>query len=120
MGEQKYTLNQGKDLRDSFCPSDEQKVTCIIFTEIFIGDEIFESGSVSRSVLSDSLRPHRLQPPKLLCAWDFPGNSTGVDCHFSPPGDLPDPRIEPSSPTLASQFFTTELSEKPKKYSRNI
>ena len=29
-----------------------------------------------------SLRPHRLQPTRLLCPWDFPGNSTGVDCHF--------------------------------------
>ena len=31
----------------------------------------------SRSVVSDSLRPIRL-----LCPWDCPGNSTGVDCHF--------------------------------------
>ena len=35
----------------------------------------------SRSVLSDSLRPHGLQPTKLLCPWDFPGKSTGVGCH---------------------------------------
>ena len=32
--------------------------------------------------MSDSLRPHGLQPAKLLCPWDFPGNNTGVDCHF--------------------------------------
>ena len=32
--------------------------------------------------MSDSLRPHRLEPTRLLCPWDFPGNSTGVDCHF--------------------------------------
>ena len=36
----------------------------------------------SRSVVSDSLRPHGLLPTWLLCPWDFPGNSTGVDCHF--------------------------------------
>ena len=35
----------------------------------------------SRSVVSDSLRPHRLQPTRLLCLWDFPGKSTGVGCH---------------------------------------
>ena len=35
----------------------------------------------SRSVLSDSSRPHRLQPTRLLCPWDFPGKSTGVGCH---------------------------------------
>ena len=27
---------------------------------------------------------------------------------FSPPGDLPDPRVEPVSPVLAGRFFTTE------------
>ena len=32
----------------------------------------------SRSVVSDSLRPHGLQPTRLLCPWDFPGKSTGV------------------------------------------
>ena len=35
----------------------------------------------SRSVVSDSSRPHRLQPTRLLCPWDFPGKSTGVGCH---------------------------------------
>ena len=36
----------------------------------------------SRSVVSDSMRPHRLKPTRLLCPWDFPGKSTGVGCHF--------------------------------------
>ena len=35
----------------------------------------------SHSVMSDSLRPHGLQPTRLLHPWDFPGNSTGVGCH---------------------------------------
>ena len=35
----------------------------------------------SRSVVSDSSRPHRLQPTRLLRPWDFPGKSTGVGCH---------------------------------------
>ena len=35
----------------------------------------------SRSVMSDSLRPHGLQPTRLLRPWDFPGKSTGVGCH---------------------------------------
>ena len=29
----------------------------------------------SRSVASDSSRPHGLQPTRLLCPWDFPGKS---------------------------------------------
>jgi len=32
---------------------------------------------------------------------------------FPSPGDLPDPGIEPMSPSLASGFFTTEPSGKP-------
>ena len=31
---------------------------------------------------SDSLRPHGLQPARLLCPWDFPSKNTGVGCHF--------------------------------------
>ena len=36
----------------------------------------------SRSAVSDSLWPHRLQPTRPLCPWDFPGKSTGVGWHF--------------------------------------
>ena len=34
----------------------------------------------SRSVVSNSSRPHGLQPTRLLHPWDFPGKSTGVGC----------------------------------------
>ena len=33
------------------------------------------------SVVSDSSRPHGLQPTRLFRPWDFPGKSTGVGCH---------------------------------------
>ena len=36
---------------------------------------------LSRSVVSNFLRPHGLQPPRLLCPWDSPGKNTGVGCH---------------------------------------
>ena len=36
----------------------------------------------SRQVVSDSVRPHRWQPNRLLCPWDSPGKNTGVGCHF--------------------------------------
>ena len=29
-----------------------------------------------------TLRPHGLQPIRLLCSQDFPGKNTGVGCHF--------------------------------------
>ena len=34
--------------------------------------------------MSNSVRPHGLQPTRLLCPWDSPGKNTGVDCHFLP------------------------------------
>ena len=40
-----------------------------------------EKSKWSRSVVSDSQRPHELQPTRLLRPCDFPGKSTGVGCH---------------------------------------
>ena len=37
---------------------------------------------LSCSGMSNSWRLHGLQPARLLCSWDFPGNSAGVGCHF--------------------------------------
>ena len=41
------------------------------------------------SVVSDSLRPHGLQPARRLCPWDFPGRNAGVGCHFLLQGIFP-------------------------------
>ena len=35
----------------------------------------------SPSAVSDSLRPHGLQPASFLSLWDFPSNNTAVGCH---------------------------------------
>ena len=43
----------------------------------------------SCSVVSNSLRPHRLYPNRLLCPWDFTGKNTGVGCLFLLQGILP-------------------------------
>ena len=53
---------------------------------------------------------------RVICPWVFPGKNTGLGCHFLPsemPGDLPNPGVEPMSPTLAGGFFTSVLPEKP-------
>ena len=34
------------------------------------------------SVVSDSVRPHGLQPTRLPRPWDSPRKNTGVGCHF--------------------------------------
>ena len=44
-------------------------------------EEIIVEVKWSHSVMSDSVRPHRQQPTRLLCPWDFPGKSAWVGCH---------------------------------------
>ena len=44
---------------------------------------------LNHSVISDSLRPHGLQPTRLLCPWDSPGKCTGVAYHFLLQGIFP-------------------------------
>ena len=61
-----------------------------IFFRVFIHSASIQKKvrSVSRSVMSDSLR-QGLQPTRLLCPWDFPGKNTGVGCHFLLQGIFP-------------------------------
>ena len=48
-----------------------------------LGKKVQCCAVLSLSVMSNSLRPHGLQPARLLCPWDFPGKSTGMGS--SPP-----------------------------------
>ena len=48
-----------------------------------------KSGSISHSIVSDSLQPHVLQPARLLCPWHFSGKNTGVGCCFLLQGIFP-------------------------------
>ena len=41
------------------------------------------------SVVPDSLQPHGLSPTKPFCPWDFPGENTGMACHFLLQGIFP-------------------------------
>ena len=51
------------------------------------------------SVMSDSLQPHGLWPARLLCPLGSPDKNTGAGLPCPPPVDLPNPGIEPTSPT---------------------
>ena len=62
----------------------------------------------SHSVVSDSQRPHGLQPTRLLCPWDFPGKSTGVGCHCL--------QIQHSTEVLMDQFSKKKKIQIRKKY----
>ena len=66
---------------------------------------------MSHSVVFDSWQPHGLQPARLLCPWGFSRKDywSGLPC--PPPGDLPNPGMEPRSPVLqADSLLTTHSS----------
>ena len=50
-----------------------------------------------RSVLSDSLQSHGLQPPRIFCPWNSSGKNTGVGCTFLLQGIF---LIQGSNPSL--------------------
>ena len=60
------------------------------------------------SVVLDLLRPHGLQPARLLCPWNFPGKNIGVSSHFLLQGIFPiqGSNLHLASPALAGRFFT--------------
>ena len=68
------------------CSSQRRDGACTVST----GSE-----SESRSVVSDSLRPHGL-----YCPWNSPGRNTGVGSLSLLQGNLPNPGIELGSPAL--------------------
>ena len=51
--------------------------------------------------------------PQAPLSMGFPRQEYWSGLPFPPPGDLPDPGIEPVSPALAGRFFTPEPPEKP-------
>ena len=63
----------------------------------------------SHPVVSDSLRSHGLHLARQApLSMGFPRHEYGSGLPFPPPGDLPNPGTEPTSPVLADEFFTTE------------
>ena len=69
---------------------------------------------LSLSVMSNSLRPHGLQPARLLCPCEFSRQEyeSGLPC--PPPGNLPNPGMEPKTPTLHVDSLQSEPPGKPK------
>ena len=81
---------------------DQHGTRGILYTHFFKNSEALSLVSkgacvLSRSSVSDSVRPHGLQPTRLLCPWGSSRQEywSGLPC--PPPADLPDPGIEPVS-----------------------
>ena len=63
--------------------------------------------------LSDSLRPYRLEPTRLLCPWHFLGKNTGVVYHFLFQGIFSaqgSNLLHLMSPESVGGFFTTRAT----------
>ena len=82
---------------------------------------IFTYESVCRSVVPNSLQPMDCSPPGSSVHGIFQARIPCSDLPFPSPGNLPDPRIEPGSPTLQADSLPTEIPENPlfKKYIYN-
>ena len=55
--------------------------------------------------MSDSKRPHGVQPTRLLLLWDFPGNSTGVGYHFLLQDTFPTQGLNPGLPRCRQTLY---------------
>ena len=74
----------------------------------------YKSESASCLVVSDSVTPWTVACQASL-SMEFSSQQYWSGLPFAPPGDMPDPGIEPmspSSPLAISRFFTTKPSRK--------
>ena len=63
--------------------------------------------------ISSELQTPRTAAAQVPLSMEFHRQEYWSSLPFPPPGDLPNPGIEPICPALAGGFFTSELPEKP-------
>ena len=66
--------------------------------------------------MSDSLRPHRLYPTRLLCPWNSPGNNTGVGSHSLLQRIFPSQGLNPGLLHCRQILYPLSHQESPNKY----
>ena len=71
-------------------------------------------GTLSGWVVCNSFGPHGPQSARLLCPWGFSRQESWGGLSCPPPGDLPNPGIEPRSPMLQADSLPAETQRKPK------
>ena len=70
----------------------------------------------SPSVVFDSLRPHGLQPARLLWPWNSPGKNTGVGSHFLLQGIFLSQEPNSTSTALQADSLPSEPPGKPQPF----
>ena len=63
---------------------------------------------LNRPVISGSFRHHGLYTTRFFCSWGFSRQGYWSQLPSPPTGDLPNPRIEPKSPTLQADSLQTK------------
>ena len=79
---QKYDVNEKKKEKKERKNEQRKTNSCTVLEQLWGDTPQIKSDQISRSVVSDSVRPHRWQPTRLPQPWDSPGKNTGVGCHF--------------------------------------
>ena len=75
---------------------------------------------VSHSVVSNCLWPHGLQPTRLLCPWNSPGNNSEVGSHSFLQGIFPTQGLNPHLNALQADYLLSEPPGKSLKYTKQI
>ena len=65
--------------------------------------------------MSDSVRPHRWQPTRLLFPWDSPGKNTGVGCPFLRQGIFLTQGSNPGLPHCMQTLYRLSYQRSPSK-----
>ena len=68
---------------------------------------------LSRSVVSDSLLCHGLQPTRLLCPWGFFSKNPGVRCHALLQGIFPNQGLNPGFPHCRQILYCLSYQGRP-------
>ena len=68
---------------------------------------------LNRSVMSNSLKLHGLQPARLLCPWDSPGTNARVGCHALLQGIFPTQELNPGLPHCRQIFYCLSHQRSP-------
>ena len=87
----------------------------LYFFSVYTFIDLMCCAVLSHSVMSNSLRPHELQPARLLCSWGFSKQKCWSGLPFPPPRDLSNPRVKPKSLTLQADSLLSEPPGKPYK-----
>ena len=89
------SLIPAKTWKQSECPSTDDWIakhsisTVEYYSVIKSSEGLIHATRASSLKSCPTLRPHRLQPTRLLCPWDSPGKSTGEGCHALLQGIFP-------------------------------